>query len=93
MKKTNPSNFSDGPWFVYIILCHNNSLYTGITKDVNRRFKEHATGKGAKYTKIYKPVCIVHIEEYENHSLAIKREIKIKSYPTKKNQTLHNIDI
>ena len=91
--KQNVSKFSEGPWFVYIILCDNNSLYTGITKDIERRFKAHTKGKGAKYTRMHKPVCVVHTEEYKNHSLAIKREIEIKTYPTNKKRKLHNKDI
>ncbi|MGL4677053.1 MAG: GIY-YIG nuclease family protein [Brevinema sp.] len=85
------SKFSCGPWFVYIILCENNSLYTGIAKDPEKRFRTHLAGKGAKYTKIYKPICLVHCEEYTNHTLAAKRERQIKSYPVAKKQQLKNI--
>lgn len=80
--------FSEGPWFVYILLCDNGSLYTGIAKDVHKRYKTHVAGKGARYTKIYKPIEILYTEEYSNHSLAIKREIKIKSFPLVKKRLL-----
>ncbi len=66
-------------WFLYILLTKNNKLYTGITTDVERRFEEHKTGvKGAKFTKANPPKKIVHIEEYENKSLASKREWEVK---------------
>ncbi len=45
-------------WFVYMIRCMDSSLYTGITTDVKRRYEEHEKGRGAKYTKVRKPVEI-----------------------------------
>ncbi len=53
------SKYSEGPWFVYIILCENGRLYTGITKNVQKRFDTHKSGKGAKYTKANKPLKVV----------------------------------
>lgn len=87
---SNNKTFSEGPWFVYLIFCEGGSLYTGIAKDPQKRFQMHLSKKGAKYTKINKPLYLIHIEEYENHSLAIKREIKIKTYPTLKKRLLIN---
>ncbi|MGL5351189.1 GIY-YIG nuclease family protein [Cetobacterium sp.] len=66
-------------WYVYILRCENNSLYTGITTDVERRFEQHCNGKGAKYTKVHKPIKIEAIFEKENRSEASKEEIRIKS--------------
>ncbi|MGL4389202.1 MAG: GIY-YIG nuclease family protein [Brevinema sp.] len=68
-------------WFVYILECQNGNLYTGITKDVQKRFQTHLLGKGAKYTKIYPPTKILYIEKLPSHSDAIKREIAIKKMP------------
>lgn len=90
MTKSKTSTQTCDPWFVYILLCENQSLYTGISKDIHKRFQQHLSGKGAKYTKIYKPVKIVYFEELENHSLAAKREIQIKSLPTHKKRELIN---
>ncbi len=85
------SKFAEGPWFVYILLCDNGSLYTGITKDVTKRFQTHITGKGAKYTKMYKPICVVHTEQYDDHHSAAKREREIKALPPAKKKQLNNI--
>jgi putative endonuclease len=65
-------------WFVYIILCTDNTLYTGITIDVSRRFNQHATGLGAKYFRGRQPKQLVYIEPGHNRSSATKREIDLK---------------
>ena len=65
-------------WFVYILECSDKSLYTGITNDLEKRIKAHNSGKGAKYTRARKPVCLKYYEIVDNKSLALKREIAIK---------------
>ena len=67
-------------WFVYIIRCDDDSLYTGITKDVDRRIQEHNEGGrlAAKYTRTRLPVVLVYQEKCESRSVATKREIEIK---------------
>jgi putative endonuclease len=65
-------------WSVYIILCTDNTLYTGITIDVSRRFNQHATGRGAKYFRGRQPKQLVYIEPGHNRSSATKREIDLK---------------
>ncbi|MDD5268743.1 MAG: GIY-YIG nuclease family protein [Methylococcales bacterium] len=65
-------------WSVYIILCTDNTLYTGITVDVPRRFDQHATGKGAKYFRGRQPEQLVYVEPGHNRSSATKREIDLK---------------
>lgn len=72
------------PYFVYIIECEGGSLYTGITTDVARRFKEHATKTGAKYTRAHKVKKLLHVEKHPNRSKASKREAEIKSWPRMK---------
>lgn len=67
-------------WFVYILLCKDNSLYTGITKTPEKRFLEHQNGKGGRYTRSHKPVKLVYSEGLANHSEALKRELEIKSW-------------
>ncbi|NOQ30648.1 MAG: NAD(P)H-dependent oxidoreductase [Helicobacteraceae bacterium] len=65
--------------------CNDKSLYTGITTDVQRRFKEHSSSdKGAKYTKVKRPLKLVYVEESSNRSIASKREYAIKKLPRKK---------
>ena len=69
------------PYFVYILETERGTLYTGIAKDVERRFKEHLEGigsKGAKYTNANKPKKILYKKEFENRSLASKEEARIK---------------
>ena len=63
---------------LYIIECADTSLYTGITTDVARRFKEHQSGKGGHYTRAHKPVRIVYTEEHPNRSQASVREAAVK---------------
>jgi len=65
-------------WFVYIIHCTDDSLYTGITTDVNRRYKQHSLKKGAKYFFGRKPKELVYQESGHDRSSASKREIMIK---------------
>ena len=65
-------------WHVYIILCSDDTLYTGITTDIDRRLREHATGKGAKYFRGRRPKELLYLEGWHNRSSAGKREIEIK---------------
>jgi putative endonuclease len=65
-------------WQVYMILCSDNSLYTGITMDVARRFNQHAGRLGAKYFRGRQPEQLVYVETGHNHSSAAKREVIIK---------------
>jgi putative endonuclease len=66
-------------WQVYIILCSDDSLYTGITTDIARRFRQHATGGGAKYFRGRSPVRVVYLEDGHCRSSATCREAAIKS--------------
>jgi putative endonuclease len=67
-------------YFVYIIECENGSLYTGITNDVDRRFKEHKAGKGGHYTRSARVVRIVYTEPHPDKSSALKREAQLKGW-------------
>ena len=66
-------------WVVYIVLCSDGSLYTGITTDIRRRLREHNTGKGAKYTRGRFPVTLEYSEIVKSRSAAMKTEARIKS--------------
>lgn len=71
-------------WTVYIIRCDDQSLYTGVTTDVQRRFSEHLGGqtgvnRGAKYFNGRKPVEIVYTESGHSRSSACQREWAIKA--------------
>ena len=65
-------------WQVYIILCTDDSLYTGITTDVERRFAQHAVGTGAKYFRGHAPRKLVYLERGHDRSSASRREAEIK---------------
>jgi putative endonuclease len=65
-------------WLVYIILCTDDTLYTGITIDIAKRFEQHACGKGAKYFRSRQPKQLVYLEPGHNRSSATKREIGLK---------------
>jgi len=65
-------------WFVYIILCSDDTLYTGITNDVRRRFEQHASGRGAKYFYGRRPQRIVYLESGHDRSSATQRELQLK---------------
>lgn len=69
-----------GSHFVYIVRCSDNSLYTGYTNNIEARINKHNAGKGAKYTKIRRPVVLVYQEMYETKSEALRREYEIKTF-------------
>ena len=76
-------------WFVYILRCSDNSLYTGITTDTDRRIKEHNAAKqGARYTRMRQPVTLVYQETVDSRSSASKREIAIKRLKKKEKEQL-----
>lgn len=71
---------SDGKtWFVYLILCENDSVYKGITNDLYRRFYEHYMGEGAEWTKLNKPLKVIHWESFATKEEAAKREKDLKT--------------
>lgn len=77
-------------WSVYLLRCNDNSLYTGISNDVSKRFETHQTGTSAsaKYTKSRRPLKLVYQCEIGSRSEATKIEIKIKKLPKKKKEQL-----
>src|SRR5262245_30872466 len=68
----------DPEWTVYILRCGDGSLYTGITKNVAARLRQHQRGKGAAYTKTHLPVELVYQEDQLTRSQALIREAKLK---------------
>ncbi len=75
-------------WFVYILRCADDTLYTGSTDDVSRRTEAHNSGKGAKYTRGRGPVEVMYTEECESYSAALKREYAIKQLSRPEKQAL-----
>ena len=78
-------------WYVYILLCADNSFYTGYSDDIEKRFLSHQTGKGSKYTRSHKPVKIIYSEECVSKSAALKREMEIKSWT--RQQKIENLQL
>ncbi len=74
-------------WCVYILECKNKSLYTGITTNLERRFREHLK-KSAHYTSYNPPIKIVYQEMVDTKSYALKRESEIKQWTRKKKLAL-----
>ncbi len=76
-------------WFVYMVQCVDDTLYTGITTDLMRRLAEHNMSiKGAKYTRARRPVSLVYSECYRSRSEASKREAGIKKLNVTKKRAL-----
>lgn len=67
------------PYYLYILRCGDNSLYTGITTDVARRLAAHQSGKGAKYTRGRGPLTLVYQEELPDKPSALRRELAVKA--------------
>lgn len=65
-------------WTVYILLCADDTLYTGITNNLSRRLAQHESGKGAKYLRGRTPLTVVYRETLPDKSSALKRELEIK---------------
>lgn len=74
--------------YVYIIKCGDGSLYTGWTNDLEKRFKNHCEGKGAKYTRGRGPLELVYYETFEEKKEAMKREYAIKKLKKHKKEEL-----
>ena len=66
-------------WVVYVLRCRNGQLYTGCTTDLERRVREHSSGKGSKFTRSRLPVTLVYSEAVGSRSKALRRELAIKA--------------
>lgn len=67
-------------WYVYIVRCVDDTLYTGITRDTQRRLLEHNADnrRGARYTRARRPVALVYCESHRSRAVAARREATIK---------------
>ena len=74
--------------YTYILICKDDSLYTGWTNDLKKRITSHNAGKGAKYTKARRPVELVYYEEFQTREEAMKREYAIKQLSRKEKEAL-----
>lgn len=67
-------------YFVYLIQCADDTIYTGITTDVARRFREHREGRGGHYTAAKKAQRVLYTEKHPSRGSAQKREAEIKKW-------------
>lgn len=65
-------------WYVYLLLCKDESFYCGITNNLQERLKKHNLGKGAKYTRARLPVTLLGFVKVKDKSEALKLELQIK---------------
>lgn len=74
--------------YTYILRCADGSYYTGSTKDINRRLRQHQAGEGANHTRKYGPVELVYLEEYQRIDHAFYREKQIQGWNRRKKEAL-----
>jgi putative endonuclease len=84
--ETEPNNF----WHLYMIRCGDGSLYTGITLDLNRRFREHQEqgAKCAKYLRGRLPLELLYTEGYHSKQEALRAEIRVKNLSKHQKESL-----
>ncbi len=76
--------------YMYILLCCDDTYYTGSTKSIEKRLEEHQKGLGANYTKKKLPVKLIYFEEYNRIDEAFYREKQIQGWSRKKKEALMN---
>jgi len=81
-------------WYFYVVQCSDNTLYAGVTTNINRRIQEHNTNNlGAKYTKTRRPVKLIYHKFFENRSTAQKAEYKFKKLTRKQKEKIINKNV
>lgn len=78
--------------YTYIVKCHDNTLYTGWTTDLDKRMAAHNSGKGAKYTKSRIPVELIYYEQFTDKREAMRREYAIKQLTRKEKECLIHLN-
>lgn len=79
-------------WLVYMLECSDNSIYTGITNNLDKRLQKHQSGHGAKYLRGRLPIKLIYKEHFLNRSEATKRELYIKKLSKKEKRILINFN-
>ena len=75
-------------WFVYMLRCRDNSIYTGITNNLEKRIEAHISGNGSKYLRGRLPVELIYKEDFLNRSTASKREMEVEKLKKKEKELL-----
>lgn len=81
-------------WVVYLLQCSDNTIYCGVTNNLQRRLRQH-NGEikgGARYTSARRPCALIYQEIYEDKSQAMKREYEIKQLSRIEKQRLVSVD-
>lgn len=71
-------------WWVYFLSCEGGLTYIGTASDVESRFQKHLNGKGARFTRINKPIEILAAQPFSDRSCACKAEYALKRFPPQK---------
>ena len=75
-------------YYLYLVLCLDKSIYTGVTNNPDRRFLEHQTSQGSKHTREQKAVKLLYTEEFSTKTKALAREKQIKKWTRAKKEAL-----
>lgn len=75
-------------WYLYMLRCADDTIYTGISIDVQARIDKHNSGRGAKYTSTRLPVRLIYYESQPDQSSAMKREVEVKKWGRKRKENL-----
>ena len=80
-------------YFVYLILCEDNSIYTGVTNNLDRRLIEHQTKSGGWQTKLHPAISFLYTEKFKTKKDALKREKQLKGWTRAKKEALIKGDL
>ena len=86
--KARSSSSEEDTWFLYIVECNDGKFYTGITKDLSRRLKEHNDGKASRFTRTRTPVRLRYRETCSGRTEALVRECEVKAMSRKAKEKL-----
>lgn len=75
-------------WYLYLLECQDGSIYTGIALDVNARLGQHKSGKGARYTRSHRPLCLLAVAEFSDRVSAQQAEYKVKQYTAQQKRAI-----
>lgn len=87
-EKEAPPETTEAAWSLYILRCGDGSFYTGVTNDIDRRFRAHQAGRASRYTRTHQPVALVYREECGSRSKALARECAVKALGRKGKEDL-----
>ncbi len=75
-------------YYVYMLRCQNGHYYTGSTNDLEKRLRAHNEGKGARYTRSFRPCVLVYFETFDQKTDALKREAALKKLTHREKEEL-----